>query len=211
MTTQSDWDSYARLTPACRYGPPTPFSWSPHPGHGLGVELLGIRRGAQVLELGCGKGNRLAVVASLGARAVGVDISAVQVAAAADRWGPALKVHHADATVFLRSGSSMYDAIYSAFGAHWFTNPHVLLPAIRRRLRPGGLLVLSHLPPGEHFDSNGPAAVPGNRSTVIRWEGEASQWVNALEDHGFLRPSACTLHPPRGVGASQTVVLRGWA
>ncbi|MFJ8163799.1 class I SAM-dependent methyltransferase [Streptomyces sp. NPDC096136] len=210
MTTESSWDNYARLTPADLPGPPPPFSWTIHRGHGPGAELLEVDPGANVLELGCGQGDRLAALASVGVHAVGVDISAVQVAAAAARWGPALELHQADAVHFLRHTAAEYDAVYSAYGAHWFTDPDVLLPAVRARLRPGGVLVLAHLAPGGRFETHGPTAKRPDAGTVLRWEGEAYQWANLLTDHGFLTPSVCTIHPPHRSPAAPTVVLRSW-
>ncbi|MET8749114.1 hypothetical protein ABZW32_03360 [Streptomyces sp. NPDC004667] len=55
-------------------------------------------------------------MSSLGVHAVGVDVSGVQVAAAAARWGSAVEVHHAGAAHFLCHTTSTYDAIFSVFG-----------------------------------------------------------------------------------------------
>ncbi|WKV71258.1 class I SAM-dependent methyltransferase [Streptomyces sp. PCS3-D2] len=167
-----------------------------------------VGRGAAVLELGCGKGDRLAALAALGVRPVGVDISAVQVAAAATRWGSTVEVHQADALHFLSHTSDYYDAVYSAFGAHWFTDPDVLLPAIRERLRPGGTLVLAHLPPGDRIEPDEPTVVRSTLAMVLRWEGEAHQWASLLRHHGFVAPSACAILPPHGARTERTVVLR---
>ncbi|MFF6940487.1 class I SAM-dependent methyltransferase [Streptomyces lavendulae] len=210
MSASSQWDRYASLTPAGRQGPPPAFSWTIHPGHGPGAELLELAAGQTVLELGCGKGDRLAAVSALGVRAVGVDISPVQVAAAACRWGPAIEVHQADAAHFLHHRPDEYDAVFSVFGAHWFTDPTRLLPAIRQRLRPGGVLVLAHLSPGEQFDAHGPTAARVPSETVLRWEGEADQWVNVLAACGFSAPLGCAISPPDGA-TDCTVVLRAWA
>ncbi|MET8297382.1 methyltransferase domain-containing protein [Streptomyces sp. NPDC005180] len=210
MTVSSAWDNYARRTPASSQVPPT-FSWTNHPGHGPGPELLEAEPGARVLELGCGKGDRLAALAALGLHAVGVDISAVQLAAAAARWGAMVEFNQADALHFLNHTTGTYDAVYSVYGAHWFTDPRVLLPAIRARLRPGGVLVLAHLPPGEGFEGHSPTGSPIKSELVLRWEGEAHQWASLLTDHGFLAPSAFTIHPPRGATTERTAVLRSWA
>ncbi|MFD7262066.1 class I SAM-dependent methyltransferase [Streptomyces sp. NPDC059874] len=204
MTT---WDSYAGLTPVGRAGPPPLFSWTPFPGHGPGSETLGIDAGSTVLELGCGKGDRLAYLASLGVRAVGVDISAVQVAAATARWGSAVEVHRADAVHYLQHRPDSFDAVYSAFGAHWFTDPELLLPAIRSRLREDGVVTLAHVPPGDDFDSDTYAPVP-DVGPVLRWEGEATQWANALQRCGFVQPRVVAIPPPVGSRGVRTVVIR---
>ncbi|MDJ0385862.1 class I SAM-dependent methyltransferase [Streptomyces sp. G-G2] len=199
----SAWDEYARRT--IRDAPLAPFSWTPYAGHGPGLELLDITAGQTVLDLGCGQGDRLAHCAKLGVRAVGVDASAVQVDAASARWGSAINVHHANAVAWLDTTAETYEAVFSVFGAHWFTNPSVLLPAVRRRLREGGVLLLAHLPPGRHPEGS---AIGPTRS-VLRWEGEAYQWADDLTSCGFHQPSAQTIGAPRG-SALDTVLLRAW-
>ncbi|MET9520465.1 class I SAM-dependent methyltransferase [Streptomyces sp. NPDC002994] len=98
MSTPS-WDDYAlhvRPRPATNaVGATTWFNWTQYLDHGPGTEVLGIGPGADVLDLGCGKGGNLAHIATLGARAVGVDVSAVQLADAS-RWGEALELHHTE-------------------------------------------------------------------------------------------------------------------
>lgn len=205
LTTPS-WDDYARLTPAGRIGPPPPFSWTPVPGHGPGLELLDIPPRSAALELGCGKGDRLAHLAALGIRAVGVDLSAVQVAAATARWGPAIEVHQADAVHFLHRTADVFDTVLSVFGAHWFTDPEVLLPAVRPRLREGGILALAHVPPGPEADPSERVSATG-RGTVLRWEGQSGGWAGVLLRHGFERPAVTAIEPPYGSGGVRTVVL----
>ena len=77
MTGTRAWDTYARTKGARREvnaaGESTWFNWTQFPDHGPGAEVLSLRPGATVLELGCGKGGNLAHLATLGARAVGVD------------------------------------------------------------------------------------------------------------------------------------------
>lgn len=206
MNISSTWDRYARLTLAGLQGPPPAFGWTPVLGHGPGAELLGVGHGSAVLELGCGKGDRLAYVAGLGARAVGVDISAVQVAAASARWGTTVELHHADAVHYLRHTSDTFDAIFSVFGAHWFTDPEKLLPAVRPRLREGGVVVLAHVPPGADIDPN-QFACTHVREDVLRWEGESSDWAEALRRHGLGQPTVTVIEPPYSSGGVRTVIL----
>ncbi|MCC0097633.1 class I SAM-dependent methyltransferase [Streptomyces flavotricini] len=201
----SDWDEYARRTAA----PPSPaFSWTPHPGHGPGLELLELDAGSAVLELGCGRGDRLARCAAIGARpAVGIDVSAVQVGFARAAWGSTIDVHRADAVAWLDTHTAQYSAMFSAFGAHWFTDPARLLPAARQRLCSGGVLVLAHLRPSASPTTRGG---PGVQRLVLRWEGEAHRWAEALDAAGFSRVSAQTVPAPRG-RYGDTVLIKALA
>jgi SAM-dependent methyltransferase len=51
---------------------------------------------------------------------------------------------------YLSEHEEAYYAVYSIFGAAWFTAPGRLFPLVRRRLRPGGVFVFSQ-----------PSAIPG--------------------------------------------------
>ena len=51
------------------------------------VKDLGITKGLDVLDLGCGVGHDLALLAALGVSAVGTDLSSVMIETAAARTG----------------------------------------------------------------------------------------------------------------------------
>lgn len=198
------WDDFAFRTLSDE--PLKPFSWTPHAGHGPGLELLGLGEGSAVLELGCGRADRLVHCMDAGHRVVGVDVSAVQIAAAG-RWGRLdLPLHHADAAHYLRNTTDTFDAVFSVFGAHWFTDPDVLLPRIRARLREGGIVALAHMPPGEHAGPGLYASAPDS-GKPLRWEGESHHWADALDDHGFERPAVTAIEPPYGSDGVRTVVI----
>lgn len=115
-------------------GETTWFNWTQYEDHGPGAELVGVAAGARVLDLGCGKGGNAAHLAAIGMRAVGVDVSPRQLAAARERWGQTsgLELHHAEAVRFLLEDGEGFDAVYSVYGAVWFTDPALLLPAVRQ-------------------------------------------------------------------------------
>jgi SAM-dependent methyltransferase len=70
-----------------------------------------------------------------------------QIKAADARWSDTgMVLHRVEATRFLEGSGEYFDAVFSVFDAVWFTGPAVLLPAIRRQLRPGGVLAFSHRP-----------------------------------------------------------------
>lgn len=137
------WDTFAESTKDKVFGSDPVFCWTQYAGHGPGPELLG--KPATALEIGCGTGRALAYLAQRGVRATGVDLSPVMVANTTEQWG-SLGVRFVCAEVLdhLRTCTDTYDAIYSIFGAVWFTDPEKLLPLIAQRLNPGGVLVFSH-------------------------------------------------------------------
>ncbi|MBV1851484.1 class I SAM-dependent methyltransferase [Catellatospora tritici] len=174
-------------------GAGTWFNWTQYPDHGPGLEVLNLERGSRVLDLGCGKGGNLAHVHSTGHHGVGVDVSALQVAQARTRW-PDLRVVLGDAVAFLEDGDGEepFDAAYSVFGALWFVDPDVLLPAIHRRLR--GTLAFSWSP------MNGVSA-------LARWDLEPDEWGDRLDTHGFGAIEHLVIDPPPGVERGQPTFL----
>lgn len=205
------WDNYALRVkprpPINAAGATTWFNWTQYPDHGPGAEVLGVGPGADVLDLGCGKGGNLAHVATLGARAVGVDVSTVQLADAY-RWGDALELHHTDALTYLAATVDRFDAVYSVFGAVWFTDPARLLPAIRSRLRPGGVLAFSHFPPGGRFSDEAERA---GKVTVPRWDCAPERWLRMLALHGFVAATAQVLPSPARPDDTGTMLVRAYA
>ncbi|MFE3250227.1 class I SAM-dependent methyltransferase [Streptomyces sp. NPDC059209] len=217
MADTKAWDTYAQQKPERRptnaRGETTWFNWTQYPDHGPGVDVLGIGPDGSALDLGCGKGGNLAHVAALGARAIGVDVSLAQLKAAEARWSDTgMVLHRTDAARFLAKSGEDFDAVYSVFGAVWFTDPDVLLPAIRRRLRPGGVLAFSHRPPVE--GCYGCQASYINRSededplVVKRWDYEPHRWVEILREHGFPAATARVLPAPPGPRTVGTLLVR---
>lgn len=217
VTQTQAWDTYSKQKPERRptnaAGQSTWFNWTQYPDHGPGTEILDISPGAAVLDLGCGKGGNLAHLATLGAQAVGVDVSLAQIKAAGARWSDMpMTLHRTEATGFLKETGDSYDAVFSVFGAVWFTDPALLLHAIRRRLRPGGVLAFSQRPPIE--GCYGCQASYINRSededplVVKRWDYEPDRWVELLTGHGFAAPTARVLPAPPGPRKVGTLLVR---
>ena len=111
------------------------------PERDLGV--LGDVTGLDVIELGCGTAYLSAQLARLGARPVGLDLNAAQLATAARcqaRFGLAFPLVEANAeNVPLADGS--FDLVVSEYGASVWCDPDRWVAEAARLLRPGGRLV----------------------------------------------------------------------
>ncbi|MEU9861350.1 class I SAM-dependent methyltransferase [Streptomyces sp. NPDC047971] len=218
MVNTAAWNTYAqqkqperRATNAA--GETTWFNWTQYPDHGPGAEVLDLAPASVILELGCGKGGNLAHLATLGHRAIGLDIAPAQLAAARDRWGslPGVELRQAEAVAYLDETDEKLDAVFSVFGAAWFTAPEKLLPAVRERLRPGGVFAFSHRPAIE--GCYGCQASYINRSenedplVVKRWDYEPDRWTEILSEHGFTEAAAEVVPAPPGPRSIGTLVV----
>ncbi|MER6329140.1 class I SAM-dependent methyltransferase [Streptomyces sp. NPDC014983] len=211
------WDAYSRQRPERRpvnaRGETTWFNWTQYEDHGPGPELLGVKAGARVLDLGCGKGGNAAHLATLGLRTVGVDIASKQLAAARERWGrtPGLELLQEEAVNFLEQDREGFAAVYSVYGAVWFTDPARILPAIRARLRPGGRLVFSQRPPTEGCYGCQASYIPGDADedplVVKRWDHEPETWEQLLCEYGYSKVRARVLPAPPGRRKVGTLIV----
>lgn len=187
------WDHYAGGVGQEAEALKNAFGWTQYDGHGPGDELLGDP--VTAAELGSGRGNAVAALASKGIEATGIDISPVQCEQARRRWGhlPGARYVQADVVDYLATTGGQWEAIYSIWGALWFTDPEILLPLLRQRLTPGGRLVFSHAPtvPGSYgaqgMYGNG---FTGRQTWVYRWAYEPATWADLLHRHGFVNVRA---------------------
>ncbi|MCH6161338.1 class I SAM-dependent methyltransferase [Streptomyces marispadix] len=195
------WDTYK---PHSGDGmPPAPvvdsFEWTQYPGHGPGADFLGRPRTA--LELGSAEGREAVWLARTGVEVTALDLSPAQTARARLWWEgtPGLSFVNAEACEYLADTSTTYDAVYSRWGAVWFTDPERLVPLIGRRLNPGGVLALSQAEPIEGF--YGPQAMYGNglsgrRLPVLRWSYSPEMWRDLLKRSGLTEIEASVLPAP---------------
>ncbi|MER0446405.1 class I SAM-dependent methyltransferase [Streptomyces sp. Edi4] len=203
------WDTFAESAKDKVFGSEPAFCWTQYSGHGPGPELLGDP--ASVLEIGCGTGRALAFLAQRGVKATGVDLSPVMVANTSRRWGPlGARFICAEVLEYLSGSTDTYDAVYSIFGAVWFTPPEKLLPLIAARLNPGGVLVFSHPPaiPGAY----GPQGMykggfAGKAMFSYRYSHTPRTWRNLLLKAGFSDVDATILAAPEP-GHIGTLVVR---
>ncbi|MFI5798605.1 class I SAM-dependent methyltransferase [Streptomyces sp. NPDC051677] len=209
------WDAYAES--AFKDDAEPAFCWTQYVGHGPGPELLGSPR--RVLEIGCGTGRALAWLAQRGIEAHGVDLSPVMVKKAAGRWagtGATFECGEILEWLAARDGTGAYgsfDAVYSVFGAAWFTDPGRLFPLVRECLSPGGVFVFSQPPaiPGAY----GPQGMykggfAGKAMFTYRYSYRPAVWERLLTRAGFAAAEARVVDAPR-VGHIGTLVVRAEA
>jgi SAM-dependent methyltransferase len=107
------------------------------------VHMLPEAKGLDVIELGCGTAYVSSWLARRGARVVGIDNSAVQLASARRfqrEFGIEFPLIHGNAErVPLADGS--FDVAISEYGACLWCDPYRWIPEASRILRPGGTLV----------------------------------------------------------------------
>ena len=122
------------------------FVWCPEGVHEGDLGLLGDVGGRDVLEVGCGSAPCSRWLASQGARAVGLDLSAGMLTrgiSAMAQGGPQVPLVQASADA-LPFAPASFDIVCSAFGAVPFVADSALVMAeVARVLRPGGRWVFS--------------------------------------------------------------------
>ncbi|MER5864305.1 class I SAM-dependent methyltransferase [Kitasatospora sp. NPDC002040] len=199
------WDSYSASQPQRRLtnakGETTWFNWTQYPDHGPGVELLSLSAGGSVLDLGCGAGGNLAHLASIGMQGTGVDLSIAQLGKARQRWGSAgFELHQAEALGFLAQSTRTFDAVYSVFGAAYFTDPDRMLPAVHARLAQGGVFALSQRPAVEGCYGCQASYIPRgddeDPAIVRRWDFSLVTWEALLKEYGFKDVTTSVLPAP---------------
>ncbi|WKX72116.1 bifunctional 2-polyprenyl-6-hydroxyphenol methylase/3-demethylubiquinol 3-O-methyltransferase UbiG [Streptomyces sp. XD-27] len=183
--------------------PPAPeadgFEWTQHPGHGPGEEFLGWPRTA--LELGSAESKEAVFLARKGIEVTALDFSASQAERARTWWNGTdrLAFVHAEACEYLAATETTYDAIYSVWGAVWFTDPDDLIPLVVKSLNPGGVFAFSQAEPIEgHYGAqamygNG---LSGRKLTVLRWNYAPETWADILKRNGFTQVDAHVLEAP---------------
>ncbi|MFF1685915.1 class I SAM-dependent methyltransferase [Streptomyces sp. NPDC058254] len=191
------WNTYAQSAFKADVEPS--FCWTQYAGHGPGPELLGGPE--SVLEIGCGTGRALASLAEAGVKARGVDLSPVMVQKTTERWAhTGAEFVCGEVLDVLADDTQTYDAVYSIFGAAWFTDPSRLFPLVRERLAPGGVFAFSQPPaiPGAY----GPQGMykggfAGKAMFTYRYSYKPSVWERHLTRAGFTTPRAIVVDAPQ--------------
>ena len=143
---RSAWDGWADW-----YAKPGASNWArADPVWGIwsvAEERLGVLppdlAGQDTVELGCGTGYVSAWLARRGARPVGLDNSAAQLATARElqaRHGLAFPLIHGNAER-VPLPDATFDLAISEYGASIWCDPYAWIPEAARLLRPGGRLI----------------------------------------------------------------------
>lgn len=190
--------------------------------------LTGIPlEGADVVELGCGTGYISAWLARRGARPIGVDPTAAQLANAArfqiefDLRFPLVRAAGED--VPLRGGA--FDLVISEYGAALWADPYRWVPEAARLLRPGGHLVLltnsvlqilcapdAEAPVGTTLQRPlaGLHAVEFTDDPGVEFHLAHGQWLRLLTRCGFVDVELFELYAPPDA-EDTTYVTAAWA
>jgi SAM-dependent methyltransferase len=203
------WDTFAASAAKEPATLEPKFGWTQYSGHGPGSELLGDP--STVLEIGCGTARGLAWLAERGVKATGVDLSPVMIAKLRERWGDGVRFFEGDVLTFLDGHGETYGAVYSNFGAAWFTDPRDLFPLVYRVLEPGGWFVFSQPPavPGAY----GPQGMykggfAGREMFTYRYSYTPATWRAKLRAAGFANVQAHVQEAPRP-GHIGTLIVQG--
>ena len=117
------------------------------------VAKLGITKGLNVLDLGCGDGTPAILEAKLGATVLGVDIARNLVEAGNVRAKAEgltnCTFQEGDATDLHELKDETFDMVVSIFGAMFAPKPFDVAREMVRVTRPGGRIVMGNWIPGD--------------------------------------------------------------
>lgn len=102
------------------------------------VELLDIKPGERILDLGCGTGHLTKKISDAGAEVTGIDASADMIAKAREGF-PEIDFRVADAADFHFEES--FDAVFSNAVLHWVHQADEAIKCVYDSLKPGGRFV----------------------------------------------------------------------
>src|SRR2546430_7670934 len=117
------------------------------------VEKLGITKGMQVLDLGCGDGTTALPEAKLGADVLGIDIARNLVEAgnrrAVEQGLTNIKFQQGDASNLEQVPDKSFDLVVSIFGAMFAPKPFEVAKEMVRVTRPGGRIIMGNWIPDD--------------------------------------------------------------
>ena len=102
------------------------------------LELLDLKPGEAVLDLGCGTGHLTKQLKDKGADVTGIDASADMIEHAQKEF-PGVDYRVADGCNFYLNKS--FNAIFSNAALHWMTRPDDVIKCVYESLKPGGRFV----------------------------------------------------------------------
>lgn len=190
----------------------------------LGV--LGDVDGLDILEFGCGAAQWSISLAKLGARPVGLDVTARQLehareGMAAEGVGfPLVEASGEDVPL----PDESFDVIFCDHGAFNFADPSRLLPECARLLRDGGLLAFNHPSPildlaydleteevGERFVNDYFGLDRFEDDETVDFQRPFGEWIRLLRVNGFVIEDLIEIRPPEGATSSYDLTSAEWA
>lgn len=117
------------------------------------IDKIGVTKGLDVLDLGCGDGTTAIPAAKLGANVLGVDIARNLVEAGNKRAQSEgltnCTFQEGDATDLSDLKDQSFDLVVSIFGAMFAPKPFDVAKEVVRVTRPGGRIVMGNWIPGD--------------------------------------------------------------
>jgi SAM-dependent methyltransferase len=188
------------------------------------LNILGDVSGKDVLELGCGGGQWTIRVARQGARAVGQDVSDLQIEYA-NKLAEHAKIEPPASATFVQGNAEdlsgwadeSFDVVFSNFGAIGFVDINKCFAEVGRVLKKGGLFAYSWLSPffdclnddGEnqlkiirsYFDRNPMTAEStwqdGTKTLYVQFHHTFGDWQKAITNAGLILTDIIELEPKR--------------
>jgi SAM-dependent methyltransferase len=230
LRNRAAWDIMAR-----EYADPGRRSWQEEPHWGIWgipeaeVRLLPEVAGCDTIELGCGTAYVSSWLARRGARVVGIDNSAEQLATARAlqaEFGLSFPLIHGDAE-HVPLPDAGFDLAISEYGASIWCDPYRWIPETARLLRPGGRLIFlvngTILMLCDPNDDDVPAEDRLLRDYFgmhrFEWPDDQSvefhlgygDWIRLLRANGFEVENLIELRPPEGATTRYGFVTAEWA
>jgi SAM-dependent methyltransferase len=227
------WDEQAKdyADPGRRAWAKNELSWGIWGVPDSELKVLPDVSGSDVIELGCGTAYFSSWLARRGARVVGLDNSARQLASAKRyqrEFGVEFPLIHGNAEqVPLAEGG--FDLVLSEYGASLWCDPYLWIPEAARLLRPdgrlifltNGTLVMLTVP---DLEADGPAGTSLLRAYFglhrIEWPDTAGiefhlgygDWIRLLRANGFEVEDMIEVRPAEGAVTSYTdIATLEWA
>jgi SAM-dependent methyltransferase len=185
--------------------------------------------GRDTVELGCGTGYVSAWLARRGARPVGLDNSATQLATARrlqDQFGLRFPLIHASAEQVPLADAS-FDLAISEYGASIWCDPYAWIPEAGRLLRPGGqviflvnsVLLMLTIPEQDGVPATEQLLRPYFGMHRFEWPDDDSvefhlghgDMIRLLRRCGLEIEDLVELQPPPGAEPSHPLATLGWA
>jgi SAM-dependent methyltransferase len=229
-TNRAHWDGLADsyALPARGHWAQTEPTWGNFGAPQSRVPMLPADvAGADVLELGCGTGYVSAWAARAGARPVGLDNSARQLATAQQmqqEFGLFFPLVHADAEKVPLPDAS-FDLVISEYGASIWCDPYRWIPEAARLLRPGGRLTflrnstLLMLCEPEEGPATDRLLRPQAGLHRMSWESDPGvefhlghgDWIRLLRTAGFEIEDMIELFAPEDAETDDDIEALRWA